>query len=597
MVTVLAVNYTAVIGWDTLIIDYLWFGLLVGVFLTGTFSMGMFKAEAENRGETGWPGPRECAFFLTVTVIFAAPALIFPVPLDTDAQGFGYLALMLRDGGSFTTLAPFHPDIQYLYSPGFTVMVAYLAKALNANIANIQLALGAILSVLFVWLSYDFGNEVMGETGTRRTGIAFACAALIGTGLLMAHLDSHYTSLLGLVFSLAVLTFVGRWIKHGKRVDLFAGAVCLAAVPITHPDTTIILIIGYVPALLLFWVAKHPELSRRQQVTRWLGVAVGIPLLGLFQTAPWLIQLRPLLNSGIASPFEIDLRHLIVMTVYQGGVIVILCVIGVWIGIRRRSFFDLLMIGWVVMIIDFSSLGILERIFPTLLAPILKYDYPFSVAWHGPIIPYSYLGGVALLWLIERLGKRSGKNQWEERIKLASLPVMIGVAAIVLIVVLTAPSLAVASKNTPLRIFGAFSSHADVRAMEWIKLNTPKNAVILNHPGPQEGDWVPVIAERDTIFFRPQPFFRGTERADQRAADLLTFWKNPNDPGLPALLQKHGVTYVIIPQIIAAPERTPEMYRWRPPSPEAILSVNLSGVSYLQRVFEFEGAIVYAVKS
>jgi hypothetical protein len=29
----------------------------------------------------------------------------------------------------------------------------------------------------------------------------------------------------------------------------------------------------------------------------------------------------------------------------------------------------------------------------------------------------------------------------------------------------------------------------------------------LNFPGPQEGDWVPVIAERKSIYYRPQPFF------------------------------------------------------------------------------------------
>jgi hypothetical protein len=108
-----ALFWSSLFGWDTLVIDYLWFALLVIIFLGGTLSAGMLRAEAKGGGREygGWPGPRELAFFTMVAIIFAAPALTLPVPLDTDAQGFGYLALALRDGGSLTTLAPYHPEI------------------------------------------------------------------------------------------------------------------------------------------------------------------------------------------------------------------------------------------------------------------------------------------------------------------------------------------------------------------------------------------------------------------------------------------------------------------------------------------------------
>src|SRR5215468_1944522 len=93
IVVVGALFCAALFGWDTLVIDYLWFALLVVIFLGGTLSAGMFRAEAKdgNREYGGWPGPRELAFFTMVGIIFAAPALVLPVPLDTDAQGFGYL--------------------------------------------------------------------------------------------------------------------------------------------------------------------------------------------------------------------------------------------------------------------------------------------------------------------------------------------------------------------------------------------------------------------------------------------------------------------------------------------------------------------------
>ncbi len=581
------IAYTAAFKWDTLIIDYLWFGLIVVVFLTGSFSSGMFKAEAAGRKETGWPGPRELAFLLMAAIVFATPALVLPVPLDTDAQGFGYLALALRSSGSLTTLAPFHPEISYLYSPGFTALVAYLGHALPAGLQNIELALGAVLAVLFVWLAYDFGNEIDTEQ-TRRTGIAMGVCALLGTGLMAADLDSHYTTLLGLVFSMAFLTFAVRFHQHGKRLDFIGAAVTLACVPLSHPDTTIILMLGYVPWLAVMWLARP-----RPTLARWFGLAVGIPILALILIAPWLIKVAPLLTSSIQSPFEISTRHLLVMVAYHGGLIVVLALGGVVLAVRRRSPVDLLMVVWLALIVDFSSVGLLQGLFPGVLAPILKYDYPFSIAWHGPIIPYTYLAANALLWIVERLG-RARAELWIKRL---SLPI-INVIALLAVLIIGFKGQAVAlSRSTPLATFGAFSSAADVQAMQWLAQNAPPDALILNHPGPQEGDWAPIITQRDTVYFRPQPFFRGTELAEARQTALLTFWKNPMTPTNADLLAHYHISYILLPQIIARPDTFPSMFRWRPPSLDALLNVSLDDVPYLTLAFDAEGARVYQVNA
>jgi len=486
-----ALFLSTLFGWNTLTIDYLWFATLVIIFLSGTISAGMFRAEAKGEEEDykGWPGPRELAFFLMVGIIFAAPALTLPVPLDTDAQGFGYLALMLRNSGSLTTLAPYHPEISYLYSPGFPTLAAYLATQLHADLQNIELGLGTVFSILFVWLAYDFGNELDPDK-VRRTGLVTAVCALIGTGAITADLDSHYTTLMALCFALAFLTFAIRFHREGRRADFIAAAVTLAGVPLSHPDTTIILMLGYVPWLATMWLAKP-----RPTVRRWLGLAIGIPLLAVAGMLPWLLKIVPLLSSNIRSPFEISATHLVVMVVYHGGVIVVLALIGIALAVRRRNTVDLLMIVWLAMIIDFSSIGILAKIAPGIIS---KYDYPFSIAWHGPIIPYIYFGATALLWAMQR----AGRDRVENWVKAASLPVMNVAALAVLLVMLFAEPLTVATKSTPLQIYGAFSSRADVQAMHWLLQNTPTDALILNHPGPQEGDWAPIIAQRNTVYFR-----------------------------------------------------------------------------------------------
>ncbi|HRE48184.1 MAG TPA: hypothetical protein PLD47_10705 [Aggregatilineales bacterium] len=581
----------ALFGWDTLLIDYMWFAAIVGIFFTGTLSAGMFRTEAEGgtRTYSGWAGPRELAFFALVAFLFTLPALILPVPLDTDAQGFGVLSLTLRDSGSLTTLAPFHPEISYLYSPGFPAIIAYLGARLNAGIHTIQFAVGAVLAILFVWIAYDFGNELdPGES--RRMGIVFGIAALLSGGLFSAYLDSHFTALLGLVFSLAFLTFALRFHREGRRADFFAAVLCLGAVPLSQPDMTIILMFGYVPWLIGLWFTK-PRPIFREFFPRWLGLAAGIPGLAFIGLLPWLAQLAPLLTSDIASPFHTDLAHLLVLTVYQGVVIVPFALGGMWIALRRRNTVDNLMLVWILLILDNSSIGITRAILGWL--PIFKYDYPFSVAWHGAIIPYLYFAAIALLWITDRLGVER-TTAWVRRF---SLPLIGGIMLIGILVGANAQALTTWSKSTAFQMFGAFASYADVRAATWLRENTPRDTLILNHPGPHEGDWIPVITARQTVYFRPQPFFRGTEIVEARQAALKAFWRDPAAPENAALLHQYGVNYVIVPQVFGNPVALREMYRWRLPLPEAAAyGVPTDDLPYLKLVFESDGARVYEVR-
>jgi hypothetical protein len=588
-----AIFIAALFGWDTLVIDYMWFAAIVGIFFTGTLSAGMFRAEAEGgtRAYAGWPGPRELAFFLIVGIVFAAPALTFHAPLGTDAQGFGYLALTMRDSGSLTTLAPFHPEINFLYSPGFPALIAYLAERLNAGIHTIQFAVAAVLCVLFVWVAYDFGNEL--DSGdSRRTGLAMALCALIGTGLMTAYLDSHYTALLGLVFALAFLTFVIRFQREGRRADLLGAAITLAAMPLAQPDMTIILGLGYVPWLCTVWLA-NPRPRFRAFARRWLGLAVGIPLLAVLGVSPWIADIAPLLGSDITSPFTADVNHLLVMIVYHGVIIVPLAGIGIVLAIRRRNAVDLMMLVWLLLIVDFSSLGILRTLGGGLLAPITRYEYPFSIAWHGPIIPYLYFGGMGVLWLLERV--RGGRAQAEQWIRTASLPMITGVAGLAVLAMTFYEPLLAFSKTTPLQMYGAFSSAADVQAMRWLQHNTPRDSLILNHPGPHEGDWAPVIAQRNTVYFRPQPFFQRTESAEAVQEALRAFWRDPTAPGQADLLAQYGISYVLVPQIISQPDALERMIRWRPPVPEAAGYGPLAPTPFLELVFDLDGAQVYRV--
>ncbi len=584
-----AVFYAMAFGWDTLVVDYLLFALVSSIFLFGTLSFGQKRAEA--RGEEladrdqGWMSGRDLLLIGLAALIVVVPALIIPVPLDTDAQGFGYLGLMAREGEGFFNLAPFHPQISYLYAPGLSAISAYLSHQLNQGLHTVQLAIGAILCILLVLLAYDFGAEFGLQERDKRLGRAMALCMLFGTGMLTAYFDSHYTTLLALCFAFSFLIFSMRYLRGGLLPDLIAAGLMLGATVLSHPDTTIILGLGFAPFMLTMWLGNP-----RPSLRRWLILAVGVLVIALIGIAPWLIQARDLLGSDIASPFERDPNYWQIMLLYHLPVIPF-ALIGAIIGLRKRDPKAILAVGWLVVALDFSTTGIIERLLPGIFGIIEKYDYPFSIAWHAPIIPYTILGGVGLLWLWDRLAERRFDVALH---RVAPVALITASALVILFGVFNEPILA-ASKGR-IGFFGAFSSHADVRAMTWLRDNAPADARILNHPAPHEADWVAVIAERDAVYFRPQPFFRGTESIEAEQAAMRAFWENPANPVYEGLLRDAGIDYVIVPQVIGSPERFETMFRWRRPfTDDYPMQSAVVDVPYLALVFEDDGAEVYQV--
>jgi hypothetical protein len=578
-----ALFYAFLFGWNTLVVDYLLFALVTSIFLFGTLSYG--QTRAEKRGETlsdhdqGWPGMRDLLLFGVAALMFVIPAYLLPVPLDTDAQGFGYLGLMARLGGDFHTLAPFHPEISYLYAPGFPALIAYLSFQLGQGLHEVQLGVAAVLALMLVLLAYDFGAEFY----DKRTGRAMAVAMLGGLGLFTAFMDSHYTSLIALVFAFAFIIYALRFLRDRTLADLLAAGLMMGAVALSHPDTTIILALGFAPWLISMWLGKP-----RPTVRVWGALVVIVPLVAVAAISPWLLDIADLLGADITSPFPRDPNYWQMMIVYHLPVLPF-ALIGAVVGLRQRDQAAIFSVGWLILALDWSSFGITERLVPWL--PLFRYDYPFSIAWHAPIIPYTILGGFGLLWLWDRLLEQRAGNLLHR----AAPAVLVGLMVIGLGAAVFHEEILALSKGR-ISFYGAFSSHDDVAAMDWLRTNTPTDARVLNHPGPHEADWVPVISERDSVYYRPQPFFQGTEASAAEQETLLAFWENPADTANATLLSEAGIDYVIVPQIVTNPASMEAMFRWRPPFTDQVtMQSAVSDAPYLDLVFDQNGAQVYAV--
>ena len=489
------VFYASLFGWDTLVIDYLLFALVIGIFLGGTLTAA--EARAEARGEDlsdaqmGWTGPEDLMLFAMIAVVMAVP--VFVMTPGTQAQGYGYLALVTRDGETFNTLAPFYPQIEHLYPPGFSALTAYLSQQLNQGIHTVQFAVSAVLAFLNVWVAYDLGSELR----DKRLGRMMVLAMFGSLGIFGLLLEGHYTALMGLLFAQAFVVYIVRYMQYRYRADALGAGLMLGATAIANPTITLIVLLGFVPWLATIWLGRP-----RPSWASWGVLALGIPAMAVLAIAPWLSDMVALLDGGFTEPFERSPDNLWVLFQNHGLWIVPVALLAVWIGWQRRDPVVILAVGWFLLVLDFSTTGGIATLFPWLT----QYLNPRDVAWYGPVIPYTILGGMGLLWW------------WETTVAPRNIPSQAVYVVCAGVVVLALGMIAVDPVEDTV-------SEDEIAAWTWLEENTAPDVRMLNAP---DEVWVPVIAERDAVYFPVLPLLRGSDNVVKVQTQLEAFWDNPS---------------------------------------------------------------------
>jgi len=527
------------------------------------------------REQWQWPG----AAWIAVAAIFLIPAFVIQLPFDTDAQGFGLLALTVRLGGSITTLAPFWPEIKFFYSPAFFLLAAQLSDlAGGAAMPAVLIALGHVLAVVTVGGVYAVGREFGGE----HVGAWAAIFSVIGFALFSTVMDSAYTNVLGNFLTAAILVLLFRAMREPTRLNIALAAVALASLPVSHPDSIIHLLMAYVPFYALVWLARQRPTARQ-----YLAAAVAVPALGVALCLPWVMRVLPLVSGiNVHERQNPQWAHALALLILNGVAPVLLALAGLWLAARRRSWPDLWLIGWAVMIVEVSTLGNLDALSRGTTIDPMKIFYPFGVAWHATIIPVPVLAGMAVAHWRSRWGGGSHGQRWR-------VPLSVGLTLAAVLAGLFSGPLIAASKGR-VSIVGQLSSAADVRAMQWLRDHTPPDALILNYPG-IEGDWAPVIAERRTVHFREQLFYIGAASAWALQDQLRPVFLDPVSPVSEAAIRAAGVDYVLVPQVVGRPESLADALRWRPPFVEPQRSA-FAQAGYLELVQDFDGAQIWKVK-
>jgi hypothetical protein len=556
-------------------------GINLALLLGGVVVWLVRRAPPPDLSLHRWPN---LAYGAALFAVFVLPAFALPVPFDTDAQGFGYLALMVKLGGTVNTLAPFYPEVHYLYSPGFFVLTAYLADLTGVPIHQVMLALAHASAGLTALLACDLGRVL--NPGRRYAGPLTGLAITLGTGLVTTLMDSAYTSVLGLLFVTLFLVMLTHALSEadGRAVEIGLAGLALAAVPLSHPDTLVILLLAYLPFYATAWLARDMTWPRYRTAM------LIVPALGVTLALPWLVRAWPLLTEvRIHSPFTVQPYHWRQLFVFHGVLIPALAVWGAVLALRRRKWSDVWALGWLVMVVDFGLFGWVSGTLARLGLDVRRYVYPFGVAWRGPILPYALLAGSVLDELAGKLFPLPGK-----RARLAcGVGSLIGLAGLVALTI-ASPMLVRASKGR-LHIYGAFSSPADVATMLWLRETSPPDARILNDPIDFEGHWAAVISQRDCIAFRDQLFFTRQPDSLARLDEAQAVYLDLASDEAREWIEHNGIDYVLIPQIVGEPGAFEEMQRWNPPPPHDFVSTP-DQADYLELVFERDGAAVYRVR-
>src|SRR5437867_1282727 len=75
--------------------------------------------------------------------------------------GFGYLALMMRKGGTVHALAPWQPDVHFLYSPGAFIWWAFLSDLLGLPMHQVMLPFTHIMAGFAALVCMDLGQALL----------------------------------------------------------------------------------------------------------------------------------------------------------------------------------------------------------------------------------------------------------------------------------------------------------------------------------------------------------------------------------------------------------------------------------------------------
>jgi hypothetical protein len=481
-----------------------------------------------------------CELILIGVIIFTRFWVIrsLDVPMWGDSYQHTMIAQLLVDnGGLFDSWLPYAELRTFTYHFGFHSAVAAFHWITGASMPRATLWVGQVVNVLAVLALYPLAVRV-GKSRWAGVGALFVAGLL--SPMPMFYINwGRYTQLAGQVILPAAILIAWMVLEARARDRRLLTLAWLAwgGLALTH-YRVLIFGICFFAAYFLFEVRRERIVETVRQIF-WIGVGGGLLFL------PWFIHTfggkitanfaRQLTTSADAVSTWTqqynsigDLASYLPMTVWLALVLAI--GYGLW---RREKEFAIFVLWWFFVLLAANPRW--------LRLPGEGALSNFAVFIAAYIVAGVVLGAAASGFQV---------SGFKFRVALAIVLIALGVWG---------------ARERVLEVRAephALVTRADLRAMEWMRNNTPANARFLVNSffayndsvivGSDGGWWLPLLASRQTTL---PPINYGSEqgvRADYRewinALPRLIQSKGMNDAGVAAELRARGITHVYIGQ-------------------------------------------------
>ncbi len=493
------------------------------------------------RSEALWP---DLALLVVLALVFGVRLLVvrtLDAPMWGDSYQHTMIAQLLVDnGGLFHSWAPYAELRTFTYHFGFHSTIAVLHWLTGMDVVRAVIWGGQILNGLAVLALYPL---VIWTGGNRWAGVVAVGVAGLLLPMPMYYVNwGRYTQLAGQAILPAAVVLSGAFLGAGRRSWALAGAawVAVGGLALTHYRVLIFYVI-FVATWLILNVRKS---DWRRPVARVVGIGSGSAVLFL----PWFLQttagqiIRNFTRQLTTVPekvsaFTRQYNAIGDITAYMPPVMWLVFLLATGIVLWRRRRGGLLVVLWWFLLFVATN--------PEWLSLPGTGTISNFALFIGVYIPAGLLIGHALG---EWMAAWSEKRRW-------AIPLAAVVCAVA--------AMGVPARMKDLRVAQhALVTRPDLRAMAWIRENTPEDARFLINSffaysesvvvGSDGGWWLPLLAGRANTV---PPLNYGTEQGPfpeyRKWVNELT--EQVQEEGLDhpetiAQLRQRGINYVYIGQ-------------------------------------------------
>jgi hypothetical protein len=538
---------------------YAWLPTIVGLIVL------LWKGRSINLARMSeiWKEWLRSKTFLPDTILLTLIILIFLIrfyairSLDAPMWGDSYqhtiiAQLLVDNDGLFRSWQPYVPYETLSIHFGFPTSVALFSWLSGIGTIQATLIVGQILNGFAVVAIYPLALRF--SSGNRWAGVGAVLIAGLLSPMPFFYVNwGRYAQLAGLAILPTSLWML--WdILQRKRIHWYKiglTSFVLAGMMLTYYRMPIFFG-AFIIALMVGWGLPNWRLELRSWMRSVLQIILLI-LCALLLFLPWGINL--IQRYSIESPtsnISIDLNFSQLESVladfqtwrdillYVPLSLLILALIGLTISLVRKRWMVASIVIWVLVLI-MTVVGRLTAL------PILNLMQNFAILI-SLYLPVSLLGG----WLIGEVVKQV--EEWRIKFQRLSLGfAFVGVA------ILAASNLVPLVNPTTY----AMVTNPDLRAMDWIREQTPTDSLFLvegfriydgsSAVGSDAGWWIPLLSDRQNTM-PPQYAMLNEISAPatytQRVVDLVAQLEttSPSSPGSLRLLCDWGITHIYIGQ-------------------------------------------------